>query len=86
MSSKGTRISETSQAEEQIGHESTYIRNTRVRLIEKEGRMVVAKGRGKGTGECHSSGTVSVIQDTRLGSRDLLYNVVPTVNNTGLCT
>ena len=85
MNSKGIRISEINQAEERIVCDSTYIRNVEESDSEKESRMVVAKGWGRGPGRLYSSGSVSVIQDTRLCSRDLLYSVVPLVNNTGLC-
>jgi len=84
MNSKGIHISEISQTEEQIVRDSTYIRNIEESDSEKESRMVVAKGWGRGHGQLYSSGTVSVIQDTSK-SRDLLYSVVPIVNNTGLC-
>ena len=84
MNSKGIHISEISQTEEQIVRDFTYIRNIEESDSEKESRMEVAKGWGRGHGQLYSSGTVSVIQDTSK-SRDLLYSVVPIVNNTGLC-
>ena len=71
MSSKGIRISETSQAEEQIGHESTYIRNTKESDSQKKKAgwwLPRAGGRGQGSVTHQVLSQSYKIQDQVLGT------------------